>query len=246
MAELKSYSAKTHQGPYLQLNEDGVEVDLVNNLFMLLDGFGGSNAGDKAVQNLKENIKKFYTRIGGDPDATMPFSYSPKYLVEGNALLNSMYYSHGILHQENAEKSMGERGGASAIVGALAENILTIANTGNTKGYLFRKGDLNVTCLPDNMENLSPDPYQKAFHTTPMSGFGLFDELHLFITEIRVVKDDLVLFLSDGVYARLDGHEIRYILQKDKLTQSEKIEELFSLANSRGNLDNQSAVFIQF
>jgi len=61
--ELKSYAAKSHQGPYLQVNEDGVEVDLMQKIYMVFDGFGGSNVGDKTVEFLKENIKKFYEKL---------------------------------------------------------------------------------------------------------------------------------------------------------------------------------------
>ena len=46
MIELKSYGLLSHQGPHLNLNEDYVEVDLANNLFMVIDGFGGSNIGE--------------------------------------------------------------------------------------------------------------------------------------------------------------------------------------------------------
>ena len=73
MISLKSYSAFSEQGPYLQVNEDAVEVDLINHLFLLLDGFGGSSVGDKAVQFVKDTVKKFYTKVGGDPDSTLPF-----------------------------------------------------------------------------------------------------------------------------------------------------------------------------
>ncbi|MFT6604380.1 MAG: serine/threonine protein phosphatase PrpC, partial [Bacteriovoracaceae bacterium] len=68
--KLKSYSAHTHQGPHLQINEDDVEIDLINQLYIIFDGFGGSAIGDKAVQEIKQTIKNFYTKIGGDPDAT--------------------------------------------------------------------------------------------------------------------------------------------------------------------------------
>lgn len=43
--KLKSYAAKTHQGPYLEINEDGYEFDFENELYMILDGFGGSGIG---------------------------------------------------------------------------------------------------------------------------------------------------------------------------------------------------------
>ena len=76
---------------------------------------------------LKENIKKFYTKIGGDPDSTLPFFFSRKFLIEGNALVNSMRYAHELIKQSNMEKQMNDRAGASCLAAALAENIMTLA-----------------------------------------------------------------------------------------------------------------------
>lgn len=80
MSEIKSYAMKTHQGPFLNLNEDLVEVDLVNNLFMVIDGFGGSNIGDKAASMVRDSLKRSFTKIASDPDSTLPFYFSHKYL----------------------------------------------------------------------------------------------------------------------------------------------------------------------
>ena len=99
--DLKIFSAETHQGPYLNINEDGCDYDFSNNIYMILDGFGGSGVGDKVVREIKDNIKRFYTQIASDINATMPFFYSPKYLIEGNALINSLIFCsfHKLLHK---------------------------------------------------------------------------------------------------------------------------------------------------
>lgn len=244
--KLKSYTAKTHQGPYLQTNEDDIEVDLRHDLYLIFDGFGGATIGDKAVQFLKEQIKKFYTRVGGDPDSTLPFFFSHKYLIEGNALVNSMHYAHALVKKEFSGKEMSQRGGASAIGVAQAENLLTFVSTGNCRGYLYRKGELTEIVRPDSMECLAPDDYQAHFYTTPMSGFGLFDDLHLTVQERRIYEDDLIILMTDGVYARINESELKYIVEKNDKTPLEKITELFKLSNSRGNLDNQTTLFLQY
>ena len=244
--KLSSYAVRTHQGPHLNLNEDAVEIDLVNDLFILLDGFGGTGIGDEASEIVKSTIKQFFTKIGGDQDATMPFYYSHKYLLEGNALINSMRYAHKLLNDKNKEKEMNERGGASAIAVALSDNILTCASVGNCMGLYYRKGVLTTLISPDNFEFLSGDIYDKKFLTAPMSGFGLFDDLHINIKEVRVETGDQIILLSDGVYARMSLAEIEDIVKKVSHTGQERIENLFSLSNSRGNLDNQSALILSF
>src|SRR5690606_26071283 len=91
---LKAFAAQTHQGPYLQVNEDGYDFDFENELFFILDGFGGSGIGDRTVEKLKQEIKSYYTQISDDPNATMPLYYNPRNLLEGNAILNSMMNAH--------------------------------------------------------------------------------------------------------------------------------------------------------
>lgn len=245
MIELKSYAAKTDQGPYLQVNEDDLSVDLVSKLFMVYDGFGGSGVGDKAVDLVKETILKFYTKIGGDPDSTLPFYYSHKYLLEGNALINSMYYAHEVLKKQNMERSMNERGGVASVCCSLAENVLTIASTGNCLALLYRMGKITPLLTPDNHEFYVKDFYHRHFYTAPVSGFGLFDELHLEVREAKAQKGDVYLLLTDGVYSRVDLKEIKYNLDKS-ISDQEKLEDLFEMANQRGNLDNQTGLILNF
>lgn len=245
MLKLKSFSARTDQGPYLQINEDDIEIDLVNNLFMLFDGFGGNNAGDIAVKFLKEKLKIFYSKVGGDPDATLPFFYSPRYLLEGNALINSMRYAHNLLCSKNQSLEMNARGGAAAIIAAMADNILTVASTGNCQGHLYRRGKILSLNTPDTLVPLTSYDHAKHYYTSPISGFGLFDNLDMEVREFRLRKGDMIVFLSDGVYARVDEDEILHLLNQ-KNDDGEKIDQLFELANERGNMDNQSAILLQF
>jgi len=246
MIELKSYGMQSHQGPHLNLNEDLVDADLVNNLFMLIDGFGGSNIGDRAAMMIRDTLKRSYTKISVDPEATLPFFYSHKYLIEGNALINAFQTAHQNVNRDNEKKNLDNRGGGSVIAAAIAENILTLVSTGNCVAYLYRKGHLSIEVLPDSLAGLSRDSYQSYLHSVPMSGIGLFEDLHYNVRELKVTEGDVVIMLTDGAYSRLNTEEIKYIVETNLESELDAIKELFRLSNDRGNLDNQSAVIIQF
>lgn len=246
MIELKSYGLLSHQGPHLNLNEDLAEVDLVNNLFMIIDGFGGSNIGDKSAMIIRDSLKRSYTKIANDPDSTLPFFYSHKYLIEGNALINALHVAHRNVSKENENKNMNNRGGGSVIGAALAENVLTLVSTGNCSAYLYRKGHLSNEVQPDSLRSLSRDRFSSFLHTAPMSGVGLFEDLHFQVRELKISAGDLVLLFTDGIYARLEENEIKYTVEKNLDNELEIINELIKLANDRGNLDNQSALLLQF
>lgn len=246
MIELKSYGVISNQGPHLNLNEDLAEVDLVNNLFILIDAFGGSNIGDKAALMIRDDLKRSYTKIANDPDSTLPFSFSHKYLIEGNALINALHVAHQHITNENEPRSLNNRGGASVLCGALAENILSLVSTGNCTAYLYRKGHLNCELLPDSLGSVSRDNFSSFLHTAPMSGVGLFEDLHYQVREIKIAEGDTVILLTDGAYARATASEVQYIIEKNLESELDIIKELFKLVNSRGNLDNQSAMVLQF
>jgi serine/threonine protein phosphatase PrpC len=246
MIELKSYGMQSHQGPHLNLNEDLVDADLVNNLFMLVDGFGGSNIGDRAAMMIRDTLKRSYTKIAVDPEATLPFFYSHKYLIEGNALINAFQTAHQNVNRDNEKKSLDNRGGGSVIAAAVAENILTLVSTGNCVAYLYRKGHLSIEVLPDSLASLSRDSYQSYLHSVPMSGIGLFEDLHYSVRELKVTEGDVLIMLTDGAYSRLNTEEIKYIVETNLESELDAIKELFRLSNDRGNLDNQSAVILQF
>lgn len=246
MIELKSYGLLSHQGPHLNLNEDLAEVDLANNLYIVVDGFGGSNIGDRAAGIIRDSLKKSYTKIAADPDSTLPFFFSQKYLIEGNALINAFHVAHQNVLRDNENKSMNNRGGASVIGAALAENILTVVSTGNCSAYLYRKGHLSNEVLPDSLGSVSRDRFSSYLHTAPTSGIGLFEDLHYQVRELKISAGDLIIMLTDGIYARLEQDEIKYIVEKNLHNEMEIINEMAKLANERGNLDNQTALLLQF
>lgn len=244
--QLKSFTAQSDQGPFLQINEDAYDFDLENQLYMVFDGFGGVGSGDLAINKLKEDMKKFYTQIAADPDSTLPFFYSPKYIIEGNALINAMLFSHNDLMKENFKKEVALRAGASGVFAAKAESILTLASVGNCIALLYRKGNLRRVFVEDSFKFLSNDEYESHLKTMPLSGFGLFPDLYYQVKEIRIFSGDKVLLMTDGAYSRLNDDEIKDIVSNPKLENNQKIAELFSLSNQRGNLDNQTAMILEF
>lgn len=243
---LKAFAGETHQGPRLDINEDTYDYDIVNNIFMVFDGFGGAGLGDQCVLSLKENVKKNFLDFSSDPNATLPFFYSPRYLVEGNALINSMLFAHEAIFKANLVKEVSMRAGASGVIAVQTETLLTVASVGNCLALLVRHGKPHSIFTPDNYESLSLDLSQKHLSTMPTAAFGLYPDLYYQLKEIRLQEEDYIVFMTDGVYARLDSSEIASVVINPKLDNKSKIRELFRLANSRGNLDNQTVFLCEY
>jgi PPM family protein phosphatase len=220
---LKAYAAQTHQGPYLQVNEDGYDFDFENELFLIMDGFGGSGIGDRAVDKLKQEIKNFYTQISDDPNATMPLYYNPRNLLEGNAILNSLMNAHQNLLKANIEKPVNQRAGASAIVAVKADSLMVLVGIGNCCAYHFRQGKLSKVITEDTFQYLSKDQFDLKFRTTPMNAIGMYPELGHQLREVRLAEGDKVILLTDGVYAQINEDELLYALNKSSPDANERV-----------------------
>jgi PPM family protein phosphatase len=244
--KLRGYAAETHQGPYLQINEDGYDFDFDNDLFMVLDGFGGSGIGDRAVDKLKQEIKTFYTQISDDPNATMPLYYDPKNLLEGNSILNAIINAHNNLFKSNNEKPINQRAGSSALVAVRAESLLVVVGIGNCCAYHFRNGKLSKIISEDTLQYLAKDQFLSRFRTSPMNALGMYPEIGFQVKEVRLAESDKVLILSDGVYPFLNEEELHYALNQSNLDAQEIVNNLLKLSNARGNLDNQTAMILEF
>lgn len=243
---LKAFAAQTHQGPYLQVNEDGYDFDFENELFFILDGFGGSGIGDRTVEKLKQEIKSYYTQISDDPNATMPLYYNPRNLLEGNAILNSLMNAHQNLLKSNHEKPINQRAGASTVVAVKADTTLILVGIGNCCGYHFRQGKLTKIITEDTFQFLSKGQFDPKFRTSPMNAMGMYPELGHQLREIRLAEGDKVILLSDGVFPHLNEDEILYTLNRSAPDANERVNSLLKLSNSRGNTDNQTAMILEF
>lgn len=243
---LKSYAAQTHQGPYLQVNEDGYEFDFENNLFMIFDGFGGSGVGDQAIETLKSEIKSFYTNLSDDPNATMPLYYNPRNLLEGNAVLNSLMNAHNNLFKLNQQRPVNQRAGSSLIIAARAESVMVMVGVGNCCAYHYRQGHLSKIILEDSFKFLSKDKFDLKFRTLPMTALGMYPELGYQMREVRIIEGDKILMMTDGIYAHLSEEEILHHLNKPSSDSQQRLNSLLKLSNSHGNVDNQTAVILEF
>jgi serine/threonine protein phosphatase PrpC len=243
---LKSYAAQTHQGPYLQVNEDGYDFDFENELYMIFDGFGGAGIGDRAVEKLKDDIKTYYIKISDDLNATMPLYYNPRNILEGNAILNSLISANEKLVSKNNERSIGQRAGASTIVAVKAEGLMILVGVGNCCAYHFRQGKLTKIIHEDSFKFHSKDKFDSKLNTTPLTAIGMYDDLGFQVREVKLSDGDKIILLTDGVYVHISEEELLYHLNKSVTDGGERINSLLKLSNSRGNTDNQTAMILEF
>lgn len=244
MIEIESYYAKTDQGPYLNINEDDIYVDLINKTFLVIDGFGGGTVGEEAVSLFKDKITRFFTKVSADPDSTMPHFYNPNYLLETNALINAFHIGHEAIIKMNKDKAMNERAGLSCVGLIVSENMASIVSVGNCASFLYRSGKVSVISTPDisiPIGNLENNILHKTF---PVSSIGMFQYLNPKVWEISLRKEDKICLLSDGIYSQLSLEDIRSIIDARIKDDQDSVRKMVQLSSERGNLDNQSVIVL--
>lgn len=243
---LKSITAYSDKGPHLNINEDKAFYNLKDNLYILLDGFGGSGVGDVAVNEIVSNIDKMYTSLSLDPDSTLPFYYSAKYLLEVNALINAILSTNEKIYKQNMSKEFSRRAGASSIIATVADSILSIVNIGSCRAYLIRESRIQKIFTEDSFELLSDSNIDKSHKLIPSNALGLYPDINYQVKEIRLQKGDKFIFITDGVYAKLRDEELKDIFSNENLSSQKRVDTVFELSNTRGNIDNQSCLLLEY
>ncbi len=243
---LKKVFHRTSKGPYLEVNEDLTDTDVDLNLYSILDGFGGVGISDIGLQKVVGNIKKRYTHISLDPDSTLPFYFSPRYVLETNALINSFYATHQEVWTENLKSDVKMRFGTSLASLAISDHFLSIVSVGNIKILLKREESLKEIVSPENFENYAAElNHSNKFLTLPTNAIGLFEDVHLNVIELKPLKNDRLLLLTDGAYSQLHNEDVLKFLSNSK-DSSDVVDTIFQMNNSKGNWDNQSALLLEF
>ncbi|MDQ3980400.1 MAG: Stp1/IreP family PP2C-type Ser/Thr phosphatase, partial [Actinomycetota bacterium] len=119
-------AAATDVGRVRQVNEDRYLV--ANDLFAVADGVGGHQAGEVAAQASVETLEKAFTERTVDG------------LIEAFHKANETVWR---LAQDKSERrGMGTTLTAVALVEQDGEEQLAIANVGDSRAYLFQRGEL--------------------------------------------------------------------------------------------------------
>jgi serine/threonine protein phosphatase PrpC len=79
-----------------------------------------------------------------------------------------------------------------------------------------------------------------------MNALGMYPELGYQMREIRLAEGDKILLMTDGSYATLSEEEILHHLNRPAPDTQERLNSLLKLSNDHGNLDNQTAMILEF
>lgn len=210
-------------------------------LWMVCDGMGGHNAGEKAAELAIQAVADFFGKAPPLP----PTELLEKALYEANHAI----YTMAQLHPEYRKM------GTTSVVALYTNEKVYYAHIGDSRLYHYRKGKLFQKTLDHSyvqflLSQGMITPEEAAYHPRRniiLRALGLSPrpEPEIAPEPISVESGDLLLLCSDGLTSMLSEAEISHILGL-RLSLLQRAEALIDAANDAGGQDNISLILVEF
>ncbi|HSH03027.1 MAG TPA: PP2C family serine/threonine-protein phosphatase [Anaerolineae bacterium] len=240
-------SLQTDQGQVRSRNEDAIAhwepttpelAEQYGWLYVVADGVGGADAGDVASRYAADKMVEHYTQS----DPSIPIE---------TRLREAVQAANKDLRQLVKDKGDGTRMATTMVASVLHGNLLYIANVGDSRGYLWRKGGLRQITRDQSLvaklvEEGAITPEEALRHphrNVILSSLGGEDRPQIEIFVEPVQSGDRVLLCSDGLTRYLGDEELNGLMGEDALDEITKT--FVAEANERGGADNISTIVIE-
>jgi serine/threonine protein phosphatase PrpC len=236
--------AVTDTGRVRSINQDAFLVLEDLGLYAVADGMGGHQGGEVASQLAVEALRAAYVEPAADV------------LADAIAEANERIYSAGI-----ADPNLHGMGttvvaaivldGDDAEAAAAEGHQVLVANVGDSRGYLFRDGDLTQLTEDHSMvadlvregritEDEAKVHPQRNIVTRVL---GQFDQVEIDFWPVDAVAGDRVVLCSDGLIDGMSDDQITAVLRRLEDPQ-EAAAELVRRANEAGGRDNITVIVL--
>lgn len=205
-------------------------------LFIVADGMGGHAAGEVASEIAVDTISTTY--------------YPDEHEDIADALLNAIKRTNTLIHQRAAENMLRSGMGTTTVVGVLRGNMAYVANVGDSRAYVIRKGKIKQISQDHSWvaeqvraglltEEQARTHAQRNVITRSL---GTQPDVEVDVFAEPLEEGDIVLLCSDGLSGVVDNDEIRSIVER--FAPQESVYHLIERANENGGPDNITAIVI--
>jgi serine/threonine protein phosphatase PrpC len=215
-------------------------------VFAVCDGMGGAAAGEIASQLAVDILCE--KMIEGLDDA-LPIRRDDL----GRRLVRAVEAAGLRIFQE-AKVDRTRRGmGTTVTAAALVDDVLFLAQVGDSRGYILRQGTLTQVTRDQSLVNqlieagqLTEEEAETFEHNNIiLQALGTSDTVQVDLTYVELRQGDILLLCSDGLSGMVRFDEIREILR----TSSDPLETCKALterANQAGGHDNITVIVAHF
>ena len=229
-------------GDLYHANDHELKVGPGGALLAVLDGMGGTRAGDRASQLAGEVLAREVLAQG---------ALSREGL--GEALVAGLIRANSAVRKEGRREAHRRGMGTTLTAAALLDGVLLLAHVGDSRAYLLR-GEHLVQITED--QSLGPSQDRAwggqgggdgmAHSNVILQALGISDYLDPLVAGVPLVAGDMLLLCSDGISSQIPGEEIRRVMVEAEKDLAGAAAELTSMARKAGGQDNASVVLARF
>lgn len=231
---------KTDKGVKRSNNEDAFFILRKESVFIVADGVGGNRSGEIASRTAVNEVAQ-YIEEGTDKSMS-----DEAILREAVDRANYRVYDLAQRYEEN-------QGMATTMVIALMHGKnMYIANVGDSRAYLYRKGELKQISVDHTYVNelvkagvISADEAKHHVDKNMITkAVGAENVISPDIFKIKIKEGDCILLCTDGLYGELSDAEIKRAFDKN-MSMTDTVNLLVDAANENGGGDNITAICIR-
>jgi PPM family protein phosphatase len=246
------YNCVSHIGKVRKNNEDYCKGEIISTksgdigIFAIADGMGGHNKGEVASEIAVEKIIRFL-KSNLIQNEYVKINYIDDILKQAYNNVNS------IIYKKSKEDEEYSGMGTTLTVVIIYKDKSYIANVGDSRCYIFKKGQLNkITKDHSLVEELVAQHAitEEEAKTHPKRNvitraLGTEQMIIVDIYKENINKDDLILLATDGLTGFVDKDEISDIIRMDE-SINEMTDSLINRANEVAGKDNVSVILIKY
>ena len=156
--------------------------------------------------------------------------------------------SYGVMSGDDCPKALDGLMGTTCTAAVLSAGSLIVVNAGDSRGYMFREGDLSritrdhslVAQLVREGQITEQQARVHPNRNVITRALGIHADLQPDVDEIDIKAVDIYMLCSDGLHRLVMDCEIGEILKST--SPIETVADLIAASNSRGGDDNITVV----
>lgn len=242
MTALKS-AARSDPGRVRRNNEDAFHVDPERGIFLVVDGIGGHNAGEKAAAIAVERIRARLERQGGSAEVRIREAIA----IANNEILAA------------AQSNPDWHGMACVLTLALIENgTAHIGHVGDSRLYLIRRGEIRKVTRDHSPVGEREDAEEigeaeamrhprrnEVFRDVGSEEHAPEDANFIDLERLPFDAETALLLCSDGLSDQVTKEEIRRAVERYAGDPDRAAQALIEAANAAGGKDNVTVAIVE-
>lgn len=235
---------KSDRGIVRSTNEDACFVLLPDRVYVLADGVGGGNSGEIASRTAVSEIANYVVE---HPISRMMDRYEiVGYLKKAIDKANTKIYTMARTYEENSGMA------TTTVVLYVRRGKAYIGNVGDSRAYLYRKGELTQLTEDHTYVNSLVKAgilsREEAEHderkNVIIKALGAEPQVEPDFFQVDIKVGDILLCCSDGLYDELTDEEIIRCIKKNE-SMTDLAKELVEKANDNGGRDNITIISLK-